>query len=291
MIVLHYQHCLRLLFAVSLLALWLQPWWRSHRGDAALTLPAFTLMGLTLAIFLGFRNSVSYERFWEGRKLWGTLLNSSRSLARQMLCFTPHPDVSDARRQFVLGVAAFPAALAHHLRHSDASAEFARLLPAEVAERLARADNKPLILLLWLGKMVSGLQQQKRLNTLQLQLLEQHLNVLSEVQGGCERIANTPIPFTYRVLLTRTVTVYSVLLPFALVGSTGWLTPLLTTFIAYTFIALDEIGAEIEEPFGLEPNDLPLFTLSYNIEASLHEMLQEPMRVFPPLPTRQFHLL
>lgn len=309
MIVLPHRHWLRLLFAgrgsvlprllprlaliggVACLALWLRPWWPLHAGGSRLTVSAFTLMGVTLALFLGFRNTVSYERYWEGRKLWGTLLNSSRSLARQMLCFTPHPEVSEARRQFVRGVAAFAQALAHHLRGSDAGADLERLLPADACERLARADNRPLIVLLWLGKMASGLQQQGRLEMLQLQLLEAHLNTLSEVQGGCERIAGTPFPYTYRVLLTRTVSVYCLLLPFALAASIGWWTPLIACFIAYTFFALDEIGGEIEEPFGVEPNDLPLFSLSYNIEASLHEMLQEPMRVLPPPPERRFNLI
>lgn len=308
MIVLPHQHWLRLLFAwrgsvllrilprlslialLSVLAVLMFPWWSSHFGNSSLTVSAFTLMGITLAIFLGFRNSVSYDRYWEGRKLWGALLNAARSISRQMLSFSHHQEISEARRQFVLGVAAFPTAVAHQLRQSDASAEFARLLPEEVVERLARANNKPQIILLWLGKMANALQQQGRISDLQLQALEKQLCALSDAQGGCERIAYSPIPFTYRVLLARTVTIYSLLLPFALAGSIGWMTPVIATFIAYTFIALEAIGEEIEEPFGFDPNDLPLYTLSYNIEAALHELLQEPMRVSAP-PSRRYHLL
>lgn len=99
--------------------------------------------------------------------------------------------------------------------------------------------------------------------------------------GGCERIAGTPIPFTYSVLLHRTVYIYCFLLPFGLVDSIGWMTPVMVVFVGYTFIALDALITELEEPFGEEPNDLALNTMSQNIETSLLEMIGQEPPVFP----------
>ena len=93
--------------------------------------------------------------------------------------------------------------------------------------------------------------------------------------AGCERIANTPIPFTYSVIIHRIIYLYCLLLPFGLLDSTGVMTPVIVAFIAYTFFALEALGAEIEEPFGTEPNDLPLDALAWTIEATLRESLGE----------------
>jgi putative membrane protein len=107
---------------------------------------------------------------------------------------------------------------------------------------------------------------------------------MSEILGGCERIDTTPIPYTYRVLLNRTVTIYSLLLPMGLVSSIGWLTPPIAVFIAYTYLALEVIGEELEEPFGREGNDLPLAALCHTIESAVREMQGSPVTVEAPQP-------
>lgn len=107
--------------------------------------------------------------------------------------------------------------------------------------------------------------------------MDENLNKLSDIVGGCERIASTPIPYTYQVLLHRTVYLYCFLLPFGLVDSLGWLTPLITVFIAYTFVAFEAIADELEEPFGTEPNDLALNAISRMIETTLLEMIENPV--------------
>jgi putative membrane protein len=117
---------------------------------------------------------------------------------------------------------------------------------------------------------------------LQLQSLDRNLNLLTEASGACERIANTPIPYTYRVLMNRTVMVYCLLLPIGLSTSIGWVTVLVAPFIAYTFLALDVIGEQIEEPFGKEPNDLALASMCHGIEVSVCEMVGEKPRSAPP---------
>ena len=236
----------------------------------------FTLFGVTLAIFLGFYNNVSYDRFWEGRRQWGALLNTSRSLARQALTLSGQPAGAAGPRQFVQLLIAFTYALKHQLRRTDAAPDLARLLPAPLAEATRTATFQPVRLLLEMSRWVQQGREAGQLDTTTQLGFDHNFNHLSDILGSCERLVNTPIPYTYSVLLHRTVYLYCFLLPFGLVDSTGWITPLIVAFVGYTFMALDAIMREIEEPFGLEDNDLALNVLSHTIEASLLEMAGEP---------------
>ena len=240
----------------------------------------FSLIGLTLAIFLGFRNSTSYARYWEARTLWGALLNETRSLARQGLTLADAPAHAPA---LVARLAAFVHALRHQLRGSDPTADLARLLPPEACERLAQARYKPAVLLLMAGEWIRDRRVEGTLEPALVPAMELPLGRLSEALGGCERIAGTPIPFTYAVLIHRTIYFYCVLLPFGLVDSIGPMTPVIVAFVAYTFFALEALGAELEEPFGNAPNDLALDAMSRMIENTLREMLGE--RLPPPQST------
>ncbi|WP_460670223.1 bestrophin family protein [Larkinella ripae] len=253
-----------------------------------LTPAPFTLIGIALAIFLGFRNNASYERFWEGRKLWGSLLIDSRSLARQAITMSGLPADSPQTAQFVNLLIAFAYALKHQLRQTSPAADLERLLPAPLAETLQSVRFKPVRLLVELGKWVQQGQHDGRIDTPTSLAFDQNLNLLSGVVGGCERIANTPIPYTYSVLMHRTVYIYCFLLPFGLVDSIGWMTPLIVVFIGYTFIALEAIGNEIEEPFGVEPNDLALNQMCRTVEVSLLEMIGKTAPVIAEKPDPAF---
>lgn len=232
----------------------------------------FTLFGIALALFLGFRNTASYDRFWEARKIWGNLLNDSRSLARQALTISGYSPVSDEVEIFINYITSFIFALKHQLRGTDATADLLKRLPPDLAEHLRHARYKPAMLLKEMGHWVQKAREMGHIDTILQVAFEQNIDKLSAVVGGCERIASTPIPYTYRVLLHRTVYLYCFLLPFGFVDSLGWMTPLIVVFITYTFIALEAIADEIEEPFGTEPNDLALNSLSSMIEATVLEM-------------------
>jgi len=232
---------------------------RLFQWKVPLNFVPFSLIGLTLAIFLGFRNGTSYARYWEARTLWGTLLNETRTLVRQLITLLP------SREGIELPVArliAFVHALRHQLRGTDAAADLARLLPEADCARLRSVRFKPAVLLLMVGEWLQAQRLQGR---------------LTEALGGCERIAGTPIPFTYAVIIHRTIYLYCVLLPFGLVDAIGAMTPVVVAFIAYTFFALEALGAEIEEPFGMEPNDLALDAMSHTIEANVREMMGETL--------------
>ena len=232
----------------------------------------FTLIGIALAIFLGFYNNASYDRYWEGRKLWGALLNDTRSLCRQASTMMDYDQGSPELTDFVNLLIAFVHALKHQLRQTDPAKDMQRLLPAHLIKSVQTAHFKPVILMQEMGRWVEKGRKAGKIDSTTITAFDYNLNGLSNIVGGCERIAGTPIPFTYKVLLHRTVYMYCFLLPFGLVDSIGWMTPLIVVFIAYTFMALDAIVNEIEEPFGVAPNDLGLNAMSNMIERTLREM-------------------
>ena len=252
----------------------------------SLTFVPFSLIGLTLAIFLGFRNNTSYARYWEARMLWGEVLNDTRSLARQALTLV---DAASQSTVFVYRLIAFVHALRHQLRDTDPSTDLARWLSESDRARLQGARYKPSAILLLAGEWLRDRRHEGQLSPPLAQAMEVHMGHLSDALGGCERIAGTPIPFTYAVIIHRTVYLYCLLLPFGLVDSIGSMTPLVVTFIAYTFFALEALSSEIEEPFGTAPNDLPLDALSEGIEASMLELLGE--RNLPPAPQAADYVL
>lgn len=237
----------------------------------------FSLIGLTLAIFLGFRNSTSYARFWEARVLWGNAMNDARNLTRHALTLLDTPGQA---RELVVLLIAFVHLLRHQLRGTDPRADVERLLGPEQQRAVTGARFKPAMALLLAGQWLRERRLAGQIAAPLQQVMEEGLNRLTDVLGGCERIATTPIPFTYAVIIHRTIYAYCVLLPFGLVDSIGPTTPVVVAVLAYTFLALEALGAELEDPFGTRANDLALDAISITIEATLCEMLGEPA---PPL--------
>jgi len=245
----------------------------------------FALIGLPLGIFLGFRNNTAYDRFWEARKLWGALVNTSRSLTRQILTLIePQPDAPDqdpeaVRRQevgMVHMLIGYVHALRHHLRDSDPFPTLKRLLPAEEVTRFDGEENVPIAILQRIGDQMVEARRNRWIHALHVPVIEGSLTAITDIQGACERIKSTPIPYSYTVLMHRLVAMYCVLLPFGLEESAGWATPLVVLCISYALFGLDAIGDEVEQPFGLDPNDLPLSSMSRTIEMNLRRRLGEP---------------
>ncbi|GFO58147.1 membrane protein [Geomonas silvestris] len=245
----------------------------------------FTLIGLALAIFLGFRNSTSYDRYWEGRKLWGELIVVCRSTTRQILTFIssdragssewPPYDPEDRRITMVYRLIAFSHALRHHLRGTDPSEEIRQYLPEEEVAQLLASHNRPQYLLQCMAQDLRSCIENKQLYDYFAAGIDQNLTMLATVVAGCERINNTPIPFTYNLLLHRTAYLYCFLLPFGLVDSIGFMTPLVVGIVSFTFFGLDALGDEIEDPFGVRPNNLALASMCRTIERDLRAALGE----------------
>lgn len=250
-----------------------------------LTLQALGLMGLALGIFLGFRNNTSYDRFWEGRRLWGALVNVVRTLTRDLLTVLP-PNAdgspSETVRRQVYRLLAFVHALRMSLRDQLSTEELARYLDAADLDLVRRHTNAPNAILLALANEHRALTESGQVGQYWSVLLAERLGALSDVQGGCERIRKTPIPHSYSILIHSIVALYVFALPFGLVTSLHYFTPVVVLMVAYTFLGLDAVGDELEDPFGEDLNDLPLSTISRTIEINLREMLGET-DVPPPL--------
>jgi putative membrane protein len=247
-----------------------------------LTTIPFTLIGLPLAIFLGFRNNAAYDRFWEGRRLWGELVNRSRSLARQCVSLIAYPTparasdgMKDVRVRMVYRAIAFAHALRCELRDQDGGADVRALLLPDEAGQMAKSFNKPDFLMRQMGMDLGLCLKEGRIDSCLAASIDATLSAMTASATSCERIKNTPIPFSYTLLLHRTAYVYCFLLPFGLVDSIGFMTPFVVAIVAYTFFGLDALGDEIEEPFGLAANDLPLDAMCRVIEIELRESLHD----------------
>ncbi len=251
---------------------------RLYHFKVTLTTSPFSLMGVSLAIFLGFRINASYDRYWEARKLWGAVLVEARNLGRQALTLTAAgADV----RPFVLGLAGFAVTMRNQLRQQAATTGLDGLLPAVLAARLDSLRYPASAVALWLGQELRRFRDEGSLDPMALTSMDGALSQMTAALGGCERIANTPLPFTYSVILHRSTYLYCWLLPFGLVDAIGLLTPLVVAFVSYTFFALEALSDEIEEPFGTMANDLALDAIVAAVHASLCELLGvEP----PPQP-------
>lgn len=250
---------------------------------STLTVIPFTLIAVALGIFLGFRNNTSYDRFWEGRKLWGKLVNTTRSLARQIRVLVA-PDAeagatddatAELHRELVYRVIAYVHALRMHLRDETDIEQLKGLLPEEDRAALPGELNRPIAILRELGDRLRELWQAGAIHPLHLPHLEQSLTTLTDIQGACERIKSTPIPSSYTILIHRIVALYTFALPFGIVHTVDVLTPVVVAIIGYAFFGLDAVGDEIEEPFGYDVNDLPLSTLARMIEINLRQTLGE----------------
>lgn len=237
----------------------------------------FPLVGVSLAIFLAFRNNAAYARYVEARQIWGRILIAARALTSQVINYLPQDGDGFERKLFVQRLIAFVYALTHQLRGTDPSADLARYLSREEAAELRGLHYIPVALLDRIRLMLARAGRRRGEGEPLLWILDAQVSELAASVGGCERISNTPIPFAYGVLVHRTVYLYCFMLPFGLVADLGMATPLVCVFVAYTLFALEAIAQEISEPFGTDPNCLALNAMTRNIERSLLEQCGEEM--------------
>lgn len=234
----------------------------------------FTLIGLALAIFMGFCNTASYDRFWEGRKLWGLLVIETRSLTRQILSFVPNVP-KEEKQEIVKLISAFCWSLNYQLRDKSDIKHLQKLISEEQFHQIQGKKFVTNIILGFISDWLNIQHKKGNIDTIVLTAMNHQLNQFSNISGGCERIYNTPLPFAYSVLLHRTVYLYCFWLPFGLLDSLDWMMPLIV-LLSYTFIALDAIIQEIGEPFGEEENDLALNSICRTIEFSIFEQAEIP---------------
>ena len=251
----------------------------------------FTLIGLPLAIFLGFRNTTAYDRYWEARKLWGEIVHRTRTLSRQCQGLIDLPEPldparrdDDVRIRMVHRAIAFVHALRLQLRDQRDDTVLQRWLTAAEFEQTRSSLNPASTLMLHMGRDLGECVRQGQIEPCLAVPLDATLSSLTASAASCERIKNTPVPFSYTLLLHRTAYMYCFLLPFGLVDTTGFMTPFVVAIVAYTFYGLDVLGDELEEPFGMESNDLALDSICRSIEISLSQSLGDPQVPAPLKP-------
>ncbi|WP_313158180.1 bestrophin family protein [Kluyvera cryocrescens] len=230
----------------------------------------FIGISISISVFLGFRNNTAWLRYWEARKLWGDLLIVNRSLMREIMTTT---QTTQQEKKVVLDLmVTYCETLKSKLRHG----------PVPVGRALDYQHlTTPCNALL---QNISQWLYQHRPNEFVYRNFNTYLNQISAIQGGCERISNTPIPYAYSLLLHRTVGIFCAVYPLLLIHDFGFLTLLFSIFTTYALLALDAIATELEDPFGTEDNDLPLKAICNAIEIDLREMLKEsvvPVKIKP----------
>lgn len=226
-----------------------------------------SLVGVALGLLLVFRTNASYDRFWEGRKAWGSIINDSRNLARAT---RPFLQSDPARYAAVVELLiAFPYSAMHHLRGSRGTGPRA----GESIRALEQRQHVPLAVAAEISERLAEARRAGLMTEYSQMMLDQYTGLLIQYLGACERIHRTPLPFAYVVHLRRALILYCLTLPFALVDPLRWYTVPAVLLVAYTFLGIEEIGVEIEDPFGEDENDLPVEAFCETIEANLRALL------------------
>lgn len=227
---------------------------------------------LVLGLLLVFRTNTAYERFWEGRKTWGTLVNNVRNLARRIWVAVDEKTPQDRAEKAVTLhlLVAFATAMKLHLRQEPVNDELKHLMPASCFFQLKTMHNPPLEIAFWIGNYLQQQYQRGCISLYQLTAMHSLLDSMVDTLGSCERILKTPIPLAYAIHLKQLLLIYCLSVPFQLVGDLNWWTGPVAAIISFTLLGIEEIGIEIENPFGGDPNDLPLDaicrTMLHNIE-------------------------
>lgn len=222
------------------------------------------ILGFVISLLLVFRTNTAYDRWWEGRKQLGALTNSSRNLA--ILLHAYLPDLDD-RKFFKIMIPNFAFALKNHLRENEDYSEIDPVLD------LNKEKHLPNQIASGMYNRAHKLLQENKISSEQLIILSKELMVFTEVCGACERIKNTPIPFSYNVFIKKFIFFFVMTLPFSWVFSMGYYIIPVVVFILYAFASLELIAEEIENPFGTDANDLPVTSICMNIKKHVAEIL------------------
>lgn len=236
---------------------------------------AHTLLGVALGLLLVFRTNASYDRFWEGRRLFGSIINRARDVIRQaaILIEGDGEDAAASRRAIQRYVNMFYGLVRQYLRGERDLDEVGVELTAEERAALEPAAVRPNLAVLWLTEEIAKNAREGRLTEQRLQLMDANVTAFVDYWGGAERIMKTPVPFAYAQHIKSFLTLFCFTAPWAMVESMGWYTPIAAGVLAYGMFGIDEIGVEIEDPFGDDPNDLPIDAMGKRIETDTDLML------------------
>ncbi|HEY9907801.1 MAG TPA: bestrophin family ion channel [Thermosynechococcaceae cyanobacterium] len=244
--------------------------------DVPVALPtlASLIPNIVLGLLLVFRTNTAYDRFWEGRKIWGTLVNTVRNLTRQLWIAiqveSPEDQVEKiATLKMSVG---FCVAMKLHLREEPID-ELEPLVSAPQFLKLKSMNHPPLEVAFWIGDYLQQQHDRRKIDSYQLAALLKLLDTMVDCLGGCERILKTPIPLAYAIHLKQLLLLYCLSLPFQMVENLGWWTGTIVALISFTLFGIEEIGIEIENPFGHDANDLPLDTICATMLRNVEDLI------------------
>lgn len=226
-----------------------------------------TLIGFVMGLLLVFRTNTAYERWWEGRKMWGSLVNNTRHLAIKTQYLL---ESSNEKDEFIALIKAFPFVLKNHLRDNSNIDEL--ILSDNEKKKLLQYNHLPNGVISLMYEKVSKWKKDKIISDVDVLLFDQEIKSFSDVMGACERIKNTPIPFSYTLFIKKFIFIYILTLPLGFIPDFGYWTVAISTFVFYVFVSIELIAEEIEDPFGLDDNDLPTDELSTKIFDNISEI-------------------
>lgn len=236
--------------------------------DFVSTTSVHSILGIVLGFFLVFRTNGAYDRWWEGRKVWGELVNNTRNLAIKFSVMVPE---GHSERNYITEcIAAYPKALKEHLREgvpADMAQEMLEKLKMENLDHIPNAIAKRLI------GITNLLKKDKTIDEEQYRVLDEQLVALTDIMGKCERIRNTPIPYSYSMFMKKFIFTFIATLPFAFVTVYHYWTILIVVLILYILMSIELLAEEIEDPFGSDINDLPTDILAGKIEKNVKEIM------------------
>lgn len=233
-----------------------------------------SLLGFVISMLLVFRTNTAYERWWEGRKLWGSLINNTRNLAIKLNVYIPASE-HETRERFRVLISNYAFALKEHLRNSKKTEELEEtsVLPVKNLENAKHVPNHIAAIIF---SELNQLCEKKIINDEKMIVLNAEFSSLTDITGACERIKNTPIPYSYSMFLKKFIFIYVITMPFGFVTDFKYWTILVVIFVFYVLASLELIAEEIEDPFGRDANDLPTDDIAGRIKNNLRDIFKSP---------------
>jgi putative membrane protein len=229
----------------------------------------YSLLGFVISLLLVFRTNTAYDRWWEGRKIWGQLINDSRNLSVKLSSFQLTPD---ERVFFVRMIPNFAFASKEHLRRG---ADLALLeLTDEEMIKFASKSHIPVYVMQLITQKIELIKKELRITNEDYLVLSKNINSLIDGIGACERIKATPIPFSYSMFIKKFIFIYVVSMPLAFVNIFGYWSAFISTFVFYALVSMEVLAEEIEDPFGVDDNDLPTDSIADKIKQNCQEVLE-----------------
>ena len=231
-----------------------------------------SLLGFVISLLLVFRTNTAYDRWWEGRKQWGALVNVSRNFSLKVNAFIP-PEESERKHQLAAMTASYASVLKDHLRSEQVDVIISNL-PDFVKNRADSVQHIPNFLANAMQRSILVMYQKREISEAAYLSMLQDLNAFTDICGACERIKKTPIPYTYNIFIKKFIFVYIMTMPFAFVSDFGYWTIGVTILTFYALASLELIAEEIEDPFGRDSNDLPTEELAITIGKNVEEVVR-----------------